>query len=206
MVRRFGHSGFRKERFKMVATKGKGKDASRAEQLIVGTKQDFANTSSLVVAGKTYTPAQVIATLQSLVDLRVSVDTAKAASQAKLAEEKTQAPALRRFMSTYATFVRGSFGDQPDVLAHFGLVPRKPATPLTVEQKAVAAAKRKATRDARHTMGPKQKQDVKGDVTGVTVTPVTATKPVVTSPAPAPATATSTSTPGTASAATPHAS
>ncbi len=187
----------------MAAGKGKGNTASRAEQLIAGTKQDFANAGSLVIAGKTYTAAQVIATLQSLVDLRVSVDTAKAASQAKLAEEKTQAPALRRFMSTYVTFVRGSFGDQPDVLAHFGLAPRKAPTPLTVEQKAVAAAKRKATRDARHTMGPKQKLDVKGDVTGVTVTPVTATaptaKPVATSPAAAPA------TPGTASGTTPHA-
>jgi hypothetical protein len=34
-------------------------------------------------------------------------------------------------------------------------------------------AKRAATRAARHTMGPKQKKAVKGDVTGVVVTPVT---------------------------------
>jgi hypothetical protein len=191
----------KEEKVKMAGGKSKSKDASRAEQLVVGTKQHFANTGSLVVAGGTFTPAQVEASLQALIDLRGSVEAAKAATQAKVAAEKAQAPSLRRFMSAYATFVKATFGDQPDVLAHFGLVPRKATTPLTVERKAAAAAKRKATRDARHTMGPQQKRDVKGDVTGVKVTPVTATKPVATSPAPAPATA----TPGTAGAATPHA-
>jgi hypothetical protein len=179
----------------------KNKSASRAEQLIAGTKQDFANVASLAFAGSTYTPAQVQTSLQTLVDLRNAVDAAKAVTATKVAAEKAQAPSLRRFMSAYVTFVKATFGDHPDVLAHFGLAPRKAATPLTVEEKAAAAAKRKATRDARHTMGPQQKRDVKGDVTGVKVTPVTATKPVATSPAPAPATA----TPGTAGAATPHA-
>jgi hypothetical protein len=192
----------------MATVKGKGKDASRAEQLIAGTKQHFANVASLAFAGSTYTPAQVQTSLQTLIDLRDAVDAARAAMATKVAAEGAQAPSLRSFMSAYATFVKATFGDQPDVLAHFGLAPRKPATPLTVEEKTAAAAKRKATREARKTMGPKQKLDVKGNVTGVTVTPVTtpvtpvpATQPVVTSPAPAPATP-----PATGSAATPHAS
>jgi hypothetical protein len=42
-------------------------------------------------------------------------------------------------------------------LADFGLNPKKARTPLTIEEKAAAAAKRKATRAARHTMGSKQK-------------------------------------------------
>jgi hypothetical protein len=184
----------------------KSTQASRAEQLIAGTKQHFASAASVAFAGGTYTPAQVEASLQTLVDLRGAVDAAKAATKAKVAAERAQAPSLRRFVSAYATFVKATFGDQPDVLAHFGMQPNKVRTPLTVEQKAAAAAKRKATRAARHTMGTKQKQDVVGNVTGVTVTAVTApvapTQPVVTSPAPAPAPA----APATASAATPHAS
>jgi hypothetical protein len=183
----------------------KNKTATRAEQLIAGTRQDFANVASMAFAGTTYTPAQVLTSLQTLIDLRDAVDAAKKVAATKVAAEKAQAPSLRKFMSAYVTFVKATFGDQPDVLAHFGLAPRKAATPLTVEEKTAAAAKRKATRDARHTLGPKQKKDIKGDVTGVTVTPVTAAKPVATTapatPAPAPATA----TPGTAGAATPHA-
>jgi hypothetical protein len=67
------------------------------------------------------------------------------------------------------------------VLADFG-ISTKTRTPLTVEQKAAAAAKRTATRAARGTKGAKQKKGIKGDVVGITVTPVTASKPVVTAP------------------------
>ncbi|HEY8038591.1 MAG TPA: hypothetical protein VIF15_02305, partial [Polyangiaceae bacterium] len=77
------------------------------------------------------------------------------------------------------------FGTQADVLADFGMTPRKAATPLTVEQKAAAAAKRKATRAARGTKGPKAKLGIHGAVTGVVVIPVVAPPPVVQAP-PAP--------------------
>jgi len=73
--------------------------------------------------------------------------------------------------------VRGSFGNQPDVLADFGLEPEKTATPLTVEQKAAAQGKAKATREARGTVGKKAKLKITGNVTGVLVTPVTTAAP-----------------------------
>src|SRR6516225_1833240 len=117
----------------MSQGKNKSKEASRAGQLIVGTKQHFANTASLAFAGGTFTPAQVETSLQTLVDLRDAVDAAKAASATKVAAEGAQAPALRSFMAAYVAFVKATFGAQPDVLAHFGLAPRKAATPLTVE-------------------------------------------------------------------------
>ena len=61
-------------------------------------------------------------------------------------------------------FVKASFGNAPDVLVDFGLSPRKATTPLTAEQKAVASAKRKATRAARHVMGSKQRKAVTAPV------------------------------------------
>src|SRR5579859_6814386 len=46
-------------------------------------------------------------------------------------------------------------------------------SPMTAEQKAAAAAKRKATRTARQTMGKNQKKTVQGSVTAkLVVTPV----------------------------------
>ncbi len=126
----------------MAVGKSKSQDASHAEQLIAGTKLHFASAASVAFAGGQFTPAQVETSLQTLVDLRSAVDAARATMTAKVAAELAQAPALRRFMSTYDAFVRVTFGEQPDVLADFGLKPRKATTPLTVEQKADAKARR----------------------------------------------------------------
>ncbi|MGH7437761.1 MAG: hypothetical protein ACRENE_18955 [Polyangiaceae bacterium] len=149
---------------------GKRTHASLAQSLIAGTKKHLSKASVLEFAGDALTPAELEALLQKLADLRAAVADAQAAARARVAEEEAQAPALRDRMSAFVAFVKARFGDKPDTLADFGLEARKARTPLTVEQMAVAVAKRKATRDARHTMGSKQKKKVKGDVTGVTVT------------------------------------
>src|ERR1019366_2520682 len=91
-----------------------------------------------------------------------------------------QAPALLSLMAALAAYVKLTYSESPDVLADFGLPPKKVATPLTTAQKAVADAKRAATRLARGTTSKKAKKAVKGDVVGVTVTPVKAGPPVVT--------------------------
>jgi hypothetical protein len=163
----------------MATKRGKGTVVSLATQLIAGANKHLANTTQVMLSGGSFTPAQITAKLQALVNLRSDVNAAKATSKAKLAAEKTDMPALRIFMDAFVTFVKAAFGSQPDVLADFGIHP-KARTPLTVEEKAAAAAKRKATRAARHTMGSKQKKDVKGAVTGIVVTPVTAVQPAAT--------------------------
>jgi hypothetical protein len=82
------------------------------------------------------------------------------------------------------------------VLADFGFAPPKAAT-RTPEEKAAAAAKAKATREARHTLGKSQKKTVKGNVTGIVVTPVTSAPPTAVSVSGA-------TPPATGAAATPH--
>ena len=83
-------------------------------------------------------------------------------------------------MSAIVQAVRTAFGGQADVLADFGLAPKKARAPLTVEQMAAAAAKRKATRAARGTTSKKaSKKGIKGAVTGIVVTPIVAGAPVV---------------------------
>jgi len=62
----------------------------------------------------------------------------------------------------------GAFTD-PTSLADFGLVPHKPRTAPTGEKMATAAARNRATRAARHTMGRRRKLAIKGSVP----TPVT---------------------------------
>jgi hypothetical protein len=181
-----------------MATQSKGKQSvsALATQLIAGTNKRLAGRTQVLIAGSSYTPAQAIEKLQAIVNLRSDVDVAKASTKAKLASEKADMPALRAFMGAFVTFVKAAFSSQPDALADFGLHP-KARTPLTVEQKTAAAAKRKATRAARNTMGSKQKKSVKGDVTGVTVTPITAPKPPAAAPTGPSAPATSTATTAT---------
>jgi len=161
------------------STKNKGTEADLATQLIAGAQKHFATIATLMFASGSFTLTQVVTQLQQLATLRIDVDNAKAALEAKLATETVQAPALRAFLRAFVQFVKTTFSKSPNVLADFGLKADKVKTPLTVEQKAAAAAKSKATRSARGTKGSKQKLEISGDVTGVVVTPVTAPKPAV---------------------------
>jgi hypothetical protein len=181
---------------------GKSTDVAAAQQLIAGTNSQFTKTQKLSFASDTYTPAQVLAQLTLFVTLRQAVDTARAALAAKLSAEDAQLPALRAFMKTYKAFVKATYANSPDVLAAFGLAPKTKKAP-TVQTLAAATAKREATRTARGTKGSVQKKGVKGAVTGVEITPITAGTPDVTAAnaapsAPTTGSATSSGTPHTA--------
>jgi hypothetical protein len=157
-------------------SKAKGTKAVLAAKLAAGAQKHFPAGMSMSVGGVMLTLAQIETQLTGFASLRTDVDTARSDLQAKLAAETAQATAMNAFLDAFVRLVRGSFGNQPDVLADFGLPPEKARTPLTVEQKAAAAAKRAATRVARGTTGRKAKLAVKGNVTGVVVTPVTTAK------------------------------
>jgi hypothetical protein len=153
-------------------------DASLATQLIAGTQKHLASGGQLPLASGATTAAQLTTQLQAIVQLRSDVDAAKAQTAAKLAAWHAQMPALRIVMDALVAYVRAIYASAPDVLADFGLKPKKARTPLTIAAKAAAAAKRAATRAARHVMGSVQRKAVKGDVASVVVTPVVAPQPV----------------------------
>jgi hypothetical protein len=183
--------------------KGKGMAADLAKQLIAGTNKHLANVTQVLVAGGSFTPTQVAAELQALVNLRDDVEAAKASTKAKLALEVTDMPARRTFQDAFVAFVKAAYGNKPDVLADFGLHPKARAQ-LTVEAKTAAVAKRKATRAARHTMGAKQKKGIRGAVTGIVVAPVIAAPAATPPSSPSSPTAPAIST-GTTGGTTPHA-
>jgi hypothetical protein len=143
--------------------------------------------------GVVRTPAEIVAGLQQLVTLRADTEAAKATYEKAVASENAARPALLELMSGLVEFVRTTFGNDAPTLNAFGLAPKKKRAPQTVEEKAAAVAKREATRAARHTMGPKAKLAVKGNVVGVEVTPMiepppqaetTAQTPTLTVPTP----------------------
>ena len=159
----------------------KGQATVLAQQLIAGTGKHLSSTTQVNLAGSSFTSAEITAKLQSLVTLRANVDAAKASTKEMLATEAAQMPALRTLMSAYVAHIKAAYVGSPGVLADFG-ISLKSRAPLTVEDKAAAVAKRAATREARHTMGPQQKKGIKGAVKGVLVTPIPDAAPIAAAP------------------------
>jgi len=147
---------------------GKNSQATRVKQLILGTNKHYPNASAtLQVGGATFTVSSLTQLMQDFVNTREAVEGSKAATKAKIEAERTQAPSQIAVINAFERIVRGSFGTSADALADFGLALPKARTPLTAEQKAVAAAKRLATRKARGTMGKQQKLPLRRGTSGI---------------------------------------
>ena len=143
--------------------------------LVAGTQKHFPN-GSLTFGGATYTPAALIQLFQSLDAATTGTDAAKAQWQDALKSQSDVRAKVGPVVKAYRSYLVALYGNAVSTLADFGLTPHKAPAPQTAEQKAAAAAKREATRAARHTLGSKQKAGIKGTVT-TTGTPVAATAP-----------------------------
>jgi len=156
--------------------RGKSNKAARVGQLITGTKKRLTNVNqTITVGGASTTVGAVTTELQGFLDGREAVAAAKATVKAKVAAENANMDALNALIKAFIAFLRVTFGDDPEALGDFGLAPPKAPAPLTTEQKAAAAAKREATREARGTKTAKQKKAIHGNVTAkLVVTPAAA--------------------------------
>jgi hypothetical protein len=153
------------------------------QKLIDGLTKHAATLPSFVIAGVSTTTTNVITKLQARIAAEEAVQPARATWLAAVAQARSEIAATKSVVSAVKQAILSAFAGQADMLADFGLTPRK-ARVVSPEQKVAAAAKSKATRAARHTAGSVQKKAVKGGVTGVVVTPVTsAPGTVVSTPA-----------------------
>jgi hypothetical protein len=178
-------------------------------QAIIAGLQKHNPNLTILIASQTYTSAQLVQALQTLISSGNAVLTARtAAHDAVVADAKVEAqyaPLIRELKQSIALM----YSNAATTLADFGITPRKPRKPLSTEALAARAAKAKATRVARGTTSKKQKATVTGNVTGVNIVPVTGSASSAAPPAPATAPASPTVTPSpsgaAASAAAPHA-
>jgi len=164
----------------MTSTKKPTKATALAgmQALIAGIQKHFP-TGSLTVGNVVFTVAALVLLLQGQVD----------AMTAQMTQQKTAddaLTALRELQTQNGPTIQAlkdlliaQFGSASQTLADFGLEPRKARAPMTVAQKAAAAAKSEATRAARGTKGPKAKLAIKGTVPAPveTAPPVTVTAP-----------------------------
>ncbi len=157
--------------------------ALRIRGLIAGTQKHSPN-GSLTLEGVTYAAAELVQVLQSLSDAIATADAARADWQQALKSMRDTHAKVGPLLQAYKSWLVATYGKAPAILADYGITPPKARTPQTTEQKTEAVAKRKATREARHTTGPKQKAKIKGTVP----TPAPAASSTTAPATPAPAT------------------
>ena len=155
-----------------TSTKTKAAALAHVQALIAGTTKHLPN-GSFTFGGTAYTATSLVQVLQGLAGAMTARDAAQASAKDALAAEKAVQAQVSPILLAYKRFLLLTFANATQTLADFGLTPPKARKPLTSEQLAARAAKAKATRAARGTTSKKKKLAIKGDVTGVTVTPVT---------------------------------
>jgi hypothetical protein len=132
-------------------------------------------SGKLVLANQTFDmPADLVNLIQGDIDATDASDKARADWLASVQAEKDLHAKVDPVLRAFKRQVFAQFGDTQSAsstLGDFGWSPPKVAE-KTSTTKAEAAAKGKATRAARHTMGKNQKKDVKAAVqVAVVVTP-----------------------------------
>jgi hypothetical protein len=162
------------------------KQESALQSMIAGLTKYEQQLPSIVIAGKTYATTDIITILQTRLNALKTSDAAHSTWRNAVQQDHAQRTGTAGLLSGARQAVQVAFSGQIDTLSAFGLVGRKKAV-VAPETRVAAAKKAQATRAARHTMGKNQKSAIKGDVTGVTVTPVTTPPTPAPSPAPAPA-------------------
>jgi hypothetical protein len=130
-------------------------------------------TTPITINGTSYTPAALKAVFQSQITALDNNDALHKSLADAVANAKALAKTVGNMYSLLRSAIISQYGKNANsVLNDFGMTTPKVAGAKTVEAKATAAAKRTATRAARHTMGAVQKKAVTGNVVGITVTPV----------------------------------
>jgi hypothetical protein len=151
------------------------------QKLVDGLNKHQSVLASMVVNGVPLTAAQAVSKLDEIIAAADLAVTARAAWLAAVTADITERTSTATFVAGVRQAILVAFHGQVDVLADFGLTTRK-AVVRTPEQKQEAAAKAKATRAARHTMG----KNKKALITGASVSAGAAASPPATAPAASP--------------------
>ena len=141
-----------------MGTRNRVKAAAADQKLIDGFAKHLSPSATIVVKGKPVAQTDVVKALQGRIDGGKATASATAAFHNAVDAERSLREATDPFVADLRLAVLVQFGADPNVLADFGVAPRKSPT-LTVDDKAAAAAKAKATRKLLGTKGKKQKAE-----------------------------------------------
>ena len=146
---------------------------AQLQALILGLQKQLPG-GQFTLLSTVYTTASLVTALQGTITALTAVTAAHAGLKVTLAAWEAEEAKMGPVILALRRVLQSMYGDAPDTLAVFGLEARKVPAPRTLAQKAATAAKAEATRKARGTTSKKQKLAVSGNVTGITITPITA--------------------------------
>jgi hypothetical protein len=172
------------------------------QKLVNGYTKYTATAPSVVLAGATLKPTDIVAKLQALITTENAVTSAAAAWHSQVTTQRAVVLQARPLLLALRQSLQSAYSAQLDVLADFGLTPRKKAV-VSPDTRAAAALKAKATRAARGTTGKKVKAAITAPVviTPASATPIKSVTTAVGSTASTPTGAATPTTSGTSTAA-----
>ena len=115
--------------------------------------------SAVVIGGVSYTQAQLVAYITTLLAPILAAQTAKQSFAAAVLARKQNQLAVQTFLAEFRAALIALFGRGSPVLAQFGFTPHKAKT-TTSGKNVVKAAKSLASRAKLGTKGPKQKAQI----------------------------------------------
>jgi hypothetical protein len=121
-------------------------------------KEYGGSKGTIPMNGEDLKVSDVVAIYQGCLDSRAALARSRTQVKTALAAKTSAEQARVSADMALSAWVTTKFGAGSQQALDFGFAPRKAAT-RTVVSKAKAAAQAKATREARHTMGKKQKAD-----------------------------------------------
>lgn len=138
----------------------------RLDALILGLNSSVpASVTSLVVGGVTMPIAEVLKKAHEAEkpwkDARAAHATIRAVAQSRPKDEEVAVG----FLNDVKVGLVAALGRESQKLTDFGFKPQKRREALTSEEKILRAAKAKLTREKRHTMGSRQKAEIKATET-----------------------------------------
>jgi hypothetical protein len=136
--------------------------------MLKGLDSAIPDGASLVVAGTSTTKADIKTELQKGLGLFQMVRDEVRALRVARQTGSQGLVAARHYAKDLRATLEGFFGPRSPQLLQFGIKQRGVRRSLSAAELALAAAKAKATRALRHTMGARQKQSVRA--TGATLT------------------------------------
>jgi hypothetical protein len=143
----------------VVAPKGFRQDL---QQMLQGWQTAIPSGSAIQSSnGSALTQAAVLEQLQGYLGVYTDLDAAATALQQVRAQEKSQLPGARQYLDVLRAAVANFFGAGNPQLVQFGFQPKKARKAMSSSTLAVRAAKAKATRKLRGTMGKQQKAPIK---------------------------------------------
>jgi hypothetical protein len=147
-----------------MATKTKVSRQVQLQKLLEGIAKRYPGVIQLTFGGATFAIVDLEKLIQQDIDGMAASAKAKADYSQVVQQERTTRAKVSPVIRQFKNYVLATFGDTQDavsVLADFGLTPRtrkKPSAATVVE----AQGKAEATRKARGTVGPKKKEQIKG--------------------------------------------